>query len=49
MRNAYKMTGELFKCDPYSKIWKYYIATAERLYMLQAIVRLIKQPESSKH
>ena len=38
MRNAYKTIGGLFKCDPYSKIWKYYIATAERLYMLQAIV-----------
>ena len=35
MRNAYKLTGEILECDPYIKLWKYYIETAERLYMLQ--------------
>ena len=35
MRNAYKSTGEILKCDPYNGICNSSIETAEHLYMLQ--------------
>ena len=35
MRNAYKLTGEILKYDPYIELCNSIIETAERLYMLQ--------------
>ena len=35
MENAYKLTGDRLKCDPYNGICNSSLETAERLCMLQ--------------
>ena len=35
MENAYTLTGDRLKCDPYNGVCNSIIETAEHLYMLQ--------------